>query len=132
MRKAAMTVLAALAALGGCDRGEPTPVKKITVGQGGAYAEKLRGLSPLDRDLALRRAIQDSRQRCRRILSSAESGSYRNMAIWTARCDGGIDWAVFVAPSGDVQVRSCRHVEQLGLPKCRTSAQSAPASSVKG
>ncbi|HWH18778.1 MAG TPA: hypothetical protein VNT77_10680, partial [Allosphingosinicella sp.] len=84
------------------------------------YLEKLRALDTQGRDLTLRRAIQDSGQRCRRIRSSAESGSYENMAIFTARCDEGTNWAVFVAPSGDVQVRSCQHVERLGLPRCRT------------
>lgn len=118
---AGLAAAAAMILVGGCDGGDTQPVKKITVGESGGYVEKLRGLSEQDRNLTLRRAIQDSRQRCRRIRSSAESGRYENMTIFTARCDEGTNWAVFVAPSGDVQVRSCQHVERLGLPKCRTA-----------
>ncbi|HEX8215358.1 MAG TPA: hypothetical protein VF582_07810 [Allosphingosinicella sp.] len=88
-----------------------------------AYVEQLRALSPQNRDLALRRAIQDSGQSCKRITSSQETGAYKNMATWTAHCEGGRDWAIFIAPNGDAQVRSCKHVEQLGLPGCGKAPQ---------
>lgn len=122
--RAGLTVAAASAALllSGCDGGgEPRNVTRTKVGDSG-YLERLRGLDPLQRNLTLRRAIQDSRQRCRRIEGSAETGTYENMAVWTVRCDETTDWAVFIAPSGDAQVRSCVHVEQLGLPACNTEA----------
>ena len=101
---------------GGDDGGAPSKVTSIKAQS--VYVEKLRALSPQNRDLALRRAIQDSGQSCKRIASSQETGTYKNMATWTARCEGGRDWAVFIAPNGDAQVRSCKHVQQLGLPAC--------------
>lgn len=114
--------MAAILMLAGCDDGKPPQnVKKIEVTDGGASLQRLRGLSQQNRDLALRRAIQDSGQKCKRIESSSETGTYKNMATWTARCEGGTDWAIFIAPAGDVQVRSCGHVEQLGLPGCKPS-----------
>jgi hypothetical protein len=104
----------------GGDAGAPQKVTSIKAQS--AYVEKLRALSPQHRDLALRRAIQDSGQSCKRITSSQETGTYKNMASWTAHCEGGRDWAIFIAPNGDAQVRSCKHVEQLGLPACRKAS----------
>ena len=109
-----------LVALGACDGGGGgAPPKVTSIKAQSAYVEELRTLSPQNRDLALRRAIQDSGQSCKRITSSQETGTYKNMASWTAHCEGGRDWAIFIAPNGDVQVRSCKHAEQLGLPACR-------------
>jgi hypothetical protein len=46
------------------------------------------------------------------------------MKMWVAHCDSG-DWAVFLAPTGDVQVRACKDIpklnednEWLHLPRC--------------
>ncbi|MBA3677397.1 MAG: hypothetical protein H0W74_08345 [Sphingosinicella sp.] len=112
--------LAVLASLAACDDGAPAPnVKKIQVADSGAYLDKLRGLSPQNRDLVLRRAVQDADLTCKRVKSSAESGRYENMVMWTLRCEGDDDWAVFIAPSGDAQVRSCGDLGQLGLPTCK-------------
>lgn len=113
-----LIIIAGLAALAACDDGAPpTKVKKIETS--GAYIEKLRGLSQQDRDLALRRAVQDADLRCKRVLGTTESGRYENMVMWTVRCEGDEDWAVFIAPSGDVQVRSCGDLGQLSLPTCK-------------
>jgi hypothetical protein len=134
MRFAGLVLAGAALALAGCDNGAPSPnMKKIVVGDS-AYVNKLRTLSQQNRDLALRRAIQDDGQQCKRIRSSREIGDFKGMSMWTARCEGGIgkvkrdlDWAIFIAPTGDVQVRSCSHVAQLGLPACEPGAASAPA-----
>ena len=121
IRTACALTLLSLAACDG-DRGSaPQNVTRIKAKS--AYVEKLRALSPQNRDLALRRAIQDSGQSCKRITGSEETGAYKNMATWTARCEGGRDWAIFIAPNGDAQVRSCKHVQQLGLPGCGESTQ---------
>jgi hypothetical protein len=118
VRVLATAAAAAMLLCASCDDGQPRNVKKIEVGQSGGYLDQLRGLSQQNRDLALRRAIQDAGQTCKRITTSGETGTYKNMSTWTARCEGGLDWAIFIAPSGDVQVRSCGHVQQLGLPAC--------------
>jgi len=108
-----------LVSLAACDGGGGSAPQNVTsIKPRSPYVEQLRSLSPQNRDLALRRAIQDSGQSCKRITSSQEAGTYKNMSIWTAHCEGGRDWAIFIAPNGDVQVRSCKHVEQLGLPAC--------------
>jgi hypothetical protein len=128
MKRAAMSML--LAGLAGCGSGGGEVSQNSSAFQlSNPYADQLRALTPQNRDLALRRAIIDSGERCKRIESSEETGQYKNMATWTARCQGGRDWAVFIAPNGDAQVRSCTHVAQLGLPACKTAAQSGSGSS---
>ena len=129
MKKLALGLLALTA----CDGGSEAPrnVTKITVTGDIPYLERLRGLSQQQRDLALRRAVQDSGQSCRRVEGSEESGTYENMAVFTVRCEGGRNWAGFIAPAGDVQVRSCAHVAELGLPACRNGDQPAGSSSSK-
>ena len=115
-----------LLSLPACDGGggsESAQQNVTSIKAQSAYVEKLRSLSAQNRGLALRRAIQDSGQSCKRITSSQETGAYKNMATWTAHCEGGRDWAIFIAPNGDAQVRSCKHVEQLGLPGCGKAPQ---------
>src|SRR3546814_15644817 len=73
----------------------------------------------MNRGLALRRAIQDSGERCKRVDSSGYQQDYRNLSMWTARCSDSGDWALFVAPTGDVQVRRCEDAASLELPTCR-------------
>lgn len=122
------SALAALLALGACDGGDSQPKKVTSIKAESGYAEKLRALSPQNRDLALRRAIQDSGESCSRITGSEETGTHENMTTWTAHCEGGRDWAIFIGPNGDAQVRSCEHVGELGLPACRKSDQKGSSS----
>ncbi|MDT9599251.1 hypothetical protein [Sphingosinicella rhizophila] len=83
------------------------------------YEARLQGLSELNRGLALRRAIQDSGAACKRVDLAGRQEAYKNMSMWTARCSDSGDWALFIAPNGDVQVRKCSDADQLGLPACR-------------
>lgn len=120
----ALSAIAALAALGACDGGAPT-------GQGGEqkplprinqYQQKLLALGERERNLALRRAIQDDGGNCPQIKGSAYQQEYQRMAMWVAHCEGRVgrkDWAVYVGVSGTVQARECTTARQLGLPECR-------------
>jgi hypothetical protein len=70
---AAMLVLGGLV-LAGCDGGgAPTRTKSIVAAN--PYHEKLAALSELNRSLALRRAVQDAGEPCKRIDASAYQGS---------------------------------------------------------
>lgn len=129
MRKGMTSGLLAILVLSACDGGggadQPRNVQKIVVGDNGASIERLRGLSELNRNLALRRAVQDAGQKCDRVESSAEVGTHENLSMWTATCDENRRWAIFIAPTSDIQVRSCGHVAQLGLPTCETGKPAA-------
>jgi hypothetical protein len=115
-RSSAIALL--LAALAGCDDGSQ-PAATTTVKPSSEYVDKLKGLSELNRGLALRRAIQDTGGTCKKVDQGLFQQDYENLSMWVARCSDGNDWAIFIAPNGDVQVRDCKHAETLGLPACR-------------
>jgi hypothetical protein len=92
------------------------------------YQEKLLKLNDTQRDLTLRRAVRDDNGKCNHINSSKYQEQYKSMAMWVAHCESG-DWAVFLAPSGDVQVRACQDIPKLNadnkglsLPTCHPAA----------
>lgn len=119
---------AAILVLAGCDGGPPTKRRSITAAN--PFQEKLAGLSELNRSLALRRAVQDAGEPCKRIDASAYQGLYKSLHMWTARCSAGTgsagdEFGLFIAPNGDVQVRRCEHLKQLQLPECKL--EQAPA-----
>jgi hypothetical protein len=71
----------ALLAGAGCDSGAP-PTEKRKVVIANPHHEQLMKLSELNRSLALRRAIQDSREYCKKIVSSAYVGPYKGQQMW--------------------------------------------------
>ena len=107
--------------LAGCDDGAaPRNVRSVKTTS--EYIEGLKRLGELNRGLALRRAIQDSGSRCKKVDASAYQQDYQNLSMWAARCSDTGEWALFIAPNGDVQVRKCTETGQLGLPGCRFPA----------
>lgn len=104
--------------LAGCEDGAPDPERKKVVAAN-PVSDQLRTMTPLYRNLGLRRAIVDSNQRCKRVDDGAYQEQYKTMAMWVARCSDSGDWQIFIAPNSDVQVRQCRHAEQIGLPACK-------------
>jgi hypothetical protein len=122
-----MRVIAAMAmaaALAGCDSGGGEAAKTRTIAASNPHVEQLKSLSEFNRGMGLRRAARDSGQRCKSVETSGYQEDYKNLSMWTLRCSDG-DYAVFIAPSGDVQVRQCRHMQTLGLPECRFPAAKA-------
>ena len=115
-----VTGLALALALGGCgDEGKggaETKAKKITVSS--PYIQQLKALTPDNQGLALRRAVQDTQQRCKRVEQSGYQQDYKNLSVWNLKCSDG-EYVLFIAPNGDVQVRSCGDAQRLGLPQCR-------------
>lgn len=102
---------------GACDSPEPAqPRKSIQVRS--EQQEGLHKLSEQYRHVALRRAIYDAGRTCKTVTRSGYVQEYGNLSMWTASCDGGKSWAIFVGPDGSVQVRDCRETEQLKLPAC--------------
>ena len=113
-------------ALGGCDGGD-APEREVTkMKAANPGSDQLKALSEQNRNLGLYRAIRDGRQRCKRVDQAAYQEEYKNMAMWVARCSDTGEFAVFIAPNGDIQVRQCRHAATLGLPECRLP-EAAPA-----
>ena len=127
-KEAAGTGLALMLMLGACDGGaEQGGGNRTKMVAANPFVDQLKALSKPNQGLALRRAIQDSRQRCKKVDHSGYQEDYKNMSMWVARCSDSGDWALFIAPNADVQVRSCADVKTLGLPQCRFPAESPKA-----
>ena len=104
-------------AVAACDQSQPTQPKQPIVVRSEAQ-DQLHQLNDLNRAIALKRAIYDSGSTCKRVESSGYVQEYRNLSMWTAKCDNGRDWAIFIGPDGTAQVRLCRDLAELGLPAC--------------
>lgn len=126
-------LLAAAVALTGCDKSPDPPARKeIQVRSAGQ--DQMFKLTDLNRAIALKRAIGDSGSPCTRVTGSGFVGQYKNMDMWTARCEDGRtaprDWAIFIAPNNSVQVRLCKDTEAVGLPACVARAGTEGGSGV--
>ena len=108
--------------LAACDQGSsaPPPDQKITVRSAGQDA--MHQLNDVNRAIALKRAIYDSGNECRRVTKSGFVGEYKNMSYWTAACEDKFkrirEWALFIGPDESVQIRLCADVAKVGLPAC--------------
>jgi hypothetical protein len=118
--------VAALAAgLAGCEDGAPEQnVSKVRIAV--PASDQLQGLSPLYRYLGLRRAIMDSGQRCKKVDTGQYQQDHKNLAMWVAHCTDTGDWAIFIAPNDDVQVRRCADTATLKLPACKPLPPAQP------
>jgi hypothetical protein len=119
------TILSAAALLlAGCEDGSPE--QNLTkVEAANPLSDQLKALSEPSRNLGLYRAIRDNGRRCKRVDRGAYQEQYKSMAMWTATCSDSGDWALYIAPNGDVQVSPCKDAAELGLPQCRGAT--APA-----
>jgi hypothetical protein len=119
MRRA--MALAMMALLAGCGPSAP-PKPKPEIKVRGEAQKQLAAASELDRTIGLKRAIYDSGNVCRRLIGSQPLAEYKNLTTWQADCDDGRSWAIFIAPEGSVQVRSCADEKELKLPECTAPA----------
>lgn len=89
------------------------------------FHESMLRLDDLQRGATLRRAIRSAGESCDRVTASAFQQDHANLKMWTARCQT-TDYAVFLAATGDVQVRKCADLASLKLPSCR-AGEASPA-----
>ena len=117
--------------LAACDQGTsaPPPKQPITVRSDGQ--NRMHQLNDLNRAIALKRALYDSKAECRRVTQSGYVGEYENTSQWTATCEDKVkrtrDWALFIGPDESVQVRLCEDVVKAGLPACVIKDEAKPA-----
>jgi hypothetical protein len=124
MKHVGSAALALVLALSACDSGSAPETKVKAIGVASPYIDQLKALSKDNQGLALRRAVQDSKQRCKRVDHAGYQQDYKNLSVWNLKCTDG-EYVLFIAPSGDVQVRSCEDAERLGLPRCNFPAEGA-------
>ena len=135
MRHLTPALLLASLAVAACGQQPATPPaerEKIRVRSAGQ--EQLLKLDDLNRAIALKRAIIASGSACKRLTASGMVGEYKNMDMWTARCEDGRasprDWAVFIGADDSVQVRLCEDTAAVGLPACTAKAGTEGGSGV--
>lgn len=115
--KAGAAIALALA-IAACDEGGSGQGNgEIAIANPGS--DQLKALPPINRRAGLLSAIQRSGIACGTVLTVAYQQQYRNLAMWVALCGNGRHYAVFIAPTDDVQVRDCAEHAQLDLPRCR-------------
>jgi len=104
--------LVALAALAGCNKGQPQQAQEPVIKVQSEEQKQLHQLDALNLAIALKRAIYDAGYTCKRITDAGYVGTYKNLDMWTAHCvyDKG--------PDGSAQVRDCKDVVGTGLPAC--------------
>ena len=115
---AALALALALSACGETGQSNGAGDPQINIANEGS--DRLKALNPLNKRIGLLRAINQSGFRCRGgVLTGAYQEQYQNLAMWVALCGDGKNYAVFIAPTDDVQVRDCTEHAQLNLPACR-------------
>ncbi len=97
----------------------PAPAKQPDIVVRSPEQDQLHQLDDLYRDIAMKRAILASGLRCKRVTKSGYVSEYNRLSMWTATCEDGRNWAVFVGPDGTAQVRPCQDMAQFKLPECR-------------
>lgn len=112
------TALGLIALLGACGQSSAPPGPQKIIKVQGDEQRQLAAANEMDRSIALKRAVYDAGSRCRRVVKTAPMPDYKNLSTWQAVCDDGGNWAVYVAPTGDVQVRACADLKGLKLPQC--------------
>lgn len=132
MRRSIMLLPLLPLVLAACDQGSSAspPRKEITVRSNGQ--NRMHQLNDLNRAIALKRALYDSKVECRRVTKSGYVGEYQNSSQWTAICEDKFkrtrDWALFISPDESVQVRLCEDVVKAGLPPCVIKDEAKPKS----
>jgi hypothetical protein len=124
--RAVWTIAFVPLAVAACDQRQPTTPHTPIVVHSEAQ-DKLHKLNEMDRAIGLKRAIYAAGEVCKRVEKSGYVTEYKNMSMWTASCDDGKQWAIFVGADASAQVRPCQDLAQLKLPACVV----APASKLK-
>lgn len=127
----ASVVAAWLAALAGCEAPSPIDSQAANAQAGeiriaNEFHDRLTQMSQSNQRLAMKRAIVDTGHRCGRVNNAGfqqdyqpERSSAASLKMWIGHCEPERrDFAVFLAPNGDVQVRNCADAGTLALPPC--------------
>lgn len=85
----------------------------------------LHQLNDVNRAIGLKRAIHASGYQCQRIDRSAFVQKYGTLEMWAVACNDGRGWGLFVGRDESVQVRQCKDMATLKLPRCPDWAENA-------
>jgi hypothetical protein len=127
MRIATCTALAVALLVSACGDSGDGQQKTRTISVRSAEQNALHKLSPMNQKIAMRRALYDSGRTCQTVTEAGYVQEYGNLSMWTASCNSGRSYAIFVGPDGSAQVRDCREMQALKLPACTIAKPGKPA-----
>ena len=125
MRTKLLIALSALAASACGPSGQKEETAAPMQGEG---QRALHKLNDYNRAIALKRAIHASGIQCQRIDRSGYVQEHKQLSMWAAACNDGRGWGLFIGRDDSVQVRSCKEMQSLKLPRCPVWAEQARAS----
>ena len=101
-----MAITGAALLLAGCGGGDETPRANATApaASGRNYQAAVLALNPRQLNGVLLRAVLDVDQPCQGVKEIARQPDADGYLRWATRCEGGADWLVSIAPSGDAKV----------------------------
>ena len=125
MRKSIAGASAALLLiLAGCERGAPeADDATINVADAATYQDRLLAMADGERNAVFIRAIQDAGQECQHVESSARGGDHEGLPVWTARCQGGVEWTIVIGDDGTASVLNPAEAALLGNQAAAQNAQ---------
>jgi hypothetical protein len=109
--------VAAALTISACGSSDPQQLNQDTPIQSEGQ-RALHQLNETDRAIGLKRAIHASGFQCQRIDRSAFVRKYGTLEMWAAACNDGRGWGLFVGRDESVQVRPCKDMPTLKLPRC--------------
>ena len=127
MRIATCTALAVTMLVSACGDSGDGQQKTRTISVRSAEQNALHKLSPMNQKIAMRRALYDSGRTCQTVTEAGYVQEFGNLSMWTASCNSGRSYAIFVGPDGSAQVRDCREMQALKLPACTIAKPEKPA-----
>jgi hypothetical protein len=107
---AAAACALAMAQLAGCGEPEPAPVDDNAATEVN-YQERLQTMDEGARNATFIRAIRDADFPCQGVTASSYQGETNGAPTWTATCDDGSSWTIFIGEGGVAQVAPSAAVE---------------------
>ena len=126
MRLATFTALGLSLLLSACGDSGDSPQNTQSISVRSAEQNALHKLSPMSQKIAMRRALYDSGYTCQTVTEAGYVQEYGNLSMWTASCNSGRSYAIFVGPDGSAQVRNCQEMQALKLPACKVARPAKP------
>lgn len=117
MKLAAALSIALLAAAPGLTQDAPLAKQP----KASDFTRRMFELRPIQRAAAIRGAIAENDQWCKRVLKLGYQGPYKNLEMWVAQCGPKpiVDYGVFIGPDGSVQVSTCADLIKVRWPACK-------------
>ena len=85
------------------------------------FTHRMFELRPIQRAAAIRGAITENGQWCKRVTKLGYQGPFKNLEMWVAQCGPKpmVDYGLFIGPDGSVQISTCGDLIKVRWPACK-------------